>query len=344
MMRQEGGDTVAWLHRDHVWASGKKEVSEALAQRLKIKPENIFWSATHDHSSGAWADKTHQKQMIEGLIEAAEKAHADMKPVRVVIARTHAKFNYNRVIRGPDGKFPSNLYEVKYLSHLMDSRPVDDDLGMIWFVGADHEPVAGLVCYTGHANMLCRVAPVISGDWSGWTERLLEGASGAVVLHINGALGDVDMRGTGVSVCRTIRAGWDVAKAAARATHTKIVAIDPSALAGVSVRHSEGAGTPSETDRKKGLKKRMLKVDALTLGPIAFVDVRGELWNLYGRKIKARSPFPYTFINMNTWGYFLEPYAFEQGLYGGWNRQPDWGCVVRDTAVRLLTEAAEQPQ
>ncbi len=41
-------------------------------------------------------------------------------------------------------------------------------------------------------------------------QRLLEKASGAVVMHVNGAEGDVDMRGNAVSACRTIRAGWDV--------------------------------------------------------------------------------------------------------------------------------------
>ncbi|KPL04831.1 MAG: hypothetical protein AMK75_00380 [Planctomycetes bacterium SM23_65] len=340
VLEEQGRDPIVWLHRDHVFSGGQPTVSRILAERLKIKPENTFWSATHTHSSGWWGDKAYREGMMSGLIEAAEKAHATMKPVRVAIAKTRAKFNYNRVIKGPDGKFPGNLYEMYYLNYLMDSRPTDEGLAMIWFVGPDEKPVAGIVCYTAHGNMLCRVAPVISGDWSGWTQQLLEVASGAVVMHVNGAEGDVDMRGNGVSVCRTIRAGWDVARAAMGATEKKVIGIDPGAFAGVSVRHGAGVGTPSESDRGKGITERVLKVDVLTLGPIAFVDVRGELWNRFGREIKANSPFPHTYINMSSGGYFCEEFAFEQKLYGTWNRQPDWGGVVRDASVKRLNEAA----
>ena len=340
VLQEQGKEPIVWLHRDHVFSGGQPTLKTILAERLKIKPENTFWSATHTHSSGWWGDKTYREGMMNGFIEATEKAHATMKPVRVAIAKTRARFNYNRVIKGPDGKFPSNLYEVKYLNYLMDSRPADDELAMIWFVGPDEKPVAGIVCYTAHGNMLCRVAPIISGDWSGWTQHLLEEASGAVVMHVNGAEGDVDMRGNGVSVCRTIRAGWDVAHAAMGATQKKVIGIDPRAFAGVSVRHGTGTGTSNERQRKKGIKEHTLKVDALTLGPIAFVDVHGELWNRFGREIKAKSPFRHTYVNMSSAGYFCEAWAFDQKIYGSVGRQPDWGGVVRDASVRLLNEAA----
>ena len=159
-------------------------------------------------------------------------------------------------------------------------------------------------------------------------------------MHVNGAIGDVDMRDICISVDRTIRAGWDVAYQAARATQTKLTPINPSTMAGVSVRHGECTGTPTEKQAEKGIKERKLPVHVLTRGPIAFVDIGGELWTRFALEIRARSPFPHTYNNFSSGYYFPEEWAFEKKAYGTKGRRADWGGVVRDTAVKILKEAA----
>ena len=336
ILKPDGGDTIAWLHFDNIYIPGRKEVPPVLAAKLGIKEANIFWSATHNHNCGApWSSKKFNQKVIDGFVRAAEKAAKSMQPVKVGFASTHARFNYNRVMRGPDGNHYGML-DSKFMGHLMDSRPTETELATIWFVGPDDKPVAGVVCYTGHANMLCRVLPWISGDWSGWTQRLLEKSSGAVVMHINGALGDVDMRGNSISIDRTIAAGWDVAHASMRSSQTTLIGVNAASYSGVKVFSGSGIGSPL----KEGDKSRQLTVKVLTIGPVALVDVGGELWSRFGLEIKRRSPFPHTFVNYSSGYYYPEEWAFEKKSYGTKNRKSDWGGVVRDTAVKILKEAA----
>ena len=342
VLQQEDRDQIVWMHIDNLYVPGRNEVPPILQERLGIKPENCFWSASHNHNSGAaWSNKQFNQQIIDAFVQGAEEARRNMKPVRVGIATTHAKFNYNRVMKGDDGKYYGML-DMKQNGFLMDSRPTDTQLAMLWFVDATDHPVACVLYYTGHPNMLCRVLPWISGDWSGWTERLLEDASGAVVMHVNGSLGDVDMRGNSISVDRCIRAGWDVAYTGMQATQQRLTAVDPSSMAGVRVLHAESRGSPNAKAAKKGVASHTLKVRTLTLGPIAFVDVGGELWSRFGLEIRSSSPFPYTYINFSAGYYYPEEWAFAQGSYGTKDRRPDWGGILRDTAVQLLKRAARE--
>ena len=336
LLQEEGRDLVAWLHIDNLYMPGRQEVPPLLAEKLGVKPENIFWSATHNHNCGApWASKVFTQQIIDGFVQAAGEARARMKPVRVGIATTQAKFNFNRVMKGPDGNYYSTL-DAKYMRYLEDSRPTDTELATLWFVAADGAPVAGVVYYTGHANMLCRVMPWISGDWPGWTEHFLEEASGAVVMHVQGPLGDVDMRDICISYGRTIRAGWDVAYASMGATRRDLVAVDPAVMAGVSVRHAVGEGTPA----KEGGAKQQLGVHVLTIGPVAFCDLSGEAWTRFGLDLRAKSPYPHTYLNFSSGYYYPEAWAFEKKAYGSAGRQPDWGPVLVETALGVLREAA----
>ncbi|HUW57275.1 MAG TPA: hypothetical protein VMZ92_11630 [Planctomycetota bacterium] len=340
LLQEDGKDLVAWLHIDNLYMPGRVEMPPILQEKLGVKPENIFWSATHTHNSGApWASKAFTEQIIAGFTEAAEAAAARMNPVRVGIARTNARFNFNRVMKGPDGNTYSTL-DAKYMTFLLDSRETDTELATIWFVGDDAQPVAAVVYYTGHANMLCRVMPWISGDWSGWTERLLEDASGAVVMHVQGPLGDTDMRDICIGCGRTIRAGWDVAYASMRATQTGLTSINPSTMAGVGIRHGEGIGTPNEKQAQKGATEHKLPVHVLTIGPVAFCDLGGEVWTRFALEVRAKSPFPHTYLNFSSGYYYPEEWAFEKKSYGTQDRMPDWGGVLRDTTVKLLGDAA----
>jgi hypothetical protein len=147
------------------------------------------------------------------------------------------------------------------------------------------------------------------------------------------------MRGNGTTVGRAIHTGWTVAHKAAVATGGGLTGINPTTGPGLSVRYTQGLGSPTEKDRQAGREGRPIGVRVLTMGPMAFVDPGGELWTRYGMEIKRYSPFPYTWLSYSSGHYFPEAWAFEKKLYGTANRMPDWGGVVRDTALELLKEA-----
>jgi len=166
-------------------------------------------------------------------------------------------------------------------------------------------------------------------------ERLLEASSGAVVMQVQGPLGDTDMRDICTSYDRTIRAGWDVAYTAMRATEKDLKAVDPSALAGVGVRNGEAEGTPVKGDAMQKLPVRIL-----TIGPVAFCDLGGEVWTRFGLELRAASPYPYTFLDFSSGYYYPEEWAFASKSYGTQDRRPDWGPALRDKAAAMLKEAA----
>ncbi|KPJ55830.1 MAG: hypothetical protein AMS16_03575, partial [Planctomycetes bacterium DG_58] len=130
VLQEQGRDTVAWLHIDNLYAPGRNEVPPVLQERFGIKPENIYWSATHNHNCGApWASKVFNNAICDAHVKAVETAIAAMKPVKVGLAKTNAKFNFNRVMKGPDGNVYGML-DAKYMGFLMDSRPTDTELAM----------------------------------------------------------------------------------------------------------------------------------------------------------------------------------------------------------------------
>jgi hypothetical protein len=147
------------------------------------------------------------------------------------------------------------------------------------------------------------------------------------------------MRGNSISVDRTIRAGWDVAHSAMAATQGNLRAIDPSSRSGVRVLHAQSEGSSNDKQARKGIRAQTLNVHVLTIGPVAFVDVGGELWSRFGLEIRDASPYPYTYLNFSSGYYYPEEWAFKEGSYGTQDRQPDWGGIVRDTALELLRGA-----
>jgi len=87
------------------------------------------------------------------------------------------------------------------------------------------------------------------------------------------------------------------------------------------------------------------EVQALAVGPVAFIGIPGELFVELGRRIRSQSPFPYTFVvelANDGIGYLPTRLAFQQGSYEPTSSplEPGAGEKIADTAIGLLKRLA----
>jgi hypothetical protein len=89
------------------------------------------------------------------------------------------------------------------------------------------------------------------------------------------------------------------------------------------------------------------EIQALAVGPVAFVGIPGELFVELGRRIRQQSPFAYTFVvelANDGVGYLPTREAFQQGSYEPTSSplEPGGGEKIADTAIGLLKRLAAQ--
>jgi hypothetical protein len=99
-------------------------------------------------------------------------------------------------------------------------------------------------------------------------------------------------------------------------------------------------------ESRKGQSIRA-EIQALSVGPVAWVGIPGELFVELGRRIRQQSPFQYTFVvelANDGIGYLPTREAFQQGSYEPTSSPlaPGAGEKIADTAIGLLKRLAAQ--
>ena len=237
-------------------------------------------------------------------------------------------------------------------------QPLDPELGLLKVMGADGRPVALVWNYAIHGTALGRANSLLSGDLMADASARLERETGAPVLFVNGAAGDVSPRqrgwpgveGAGAALASAALAAWralppgrDLTLHAVRSQ----VSLPGSAL---SVRNCTGRWVPAAL--RIGLGWTLpgsAGLTAVRIGGTAWVTIPGELQTRLGLDIKTagRRAFEETFVagySNDYLGYFLTRRDFAQpsyvacgSLYG-----ENGGETVRDSAIELLDRLAKQ--
>jgi len=186
------------------------EMSDAMMQNLRLeitsefpelKPENIFFGATHTHSapSTIYSDESpegkYRIDFIGYMPQAAKAALKDLTPATAVEA---CKFelegmNFVRHYLMNDGTYAGSNFgktESGYKEHTYD---VNHEMILVNFKREGKEDVL-LVNWAAHpANPYDEAIGLlnISADHPGWCRDELEKLTGAKVAYFNGASGDV---------------------------------------------------------------------------------------------------------------------------------------------------------
>ncbi len=160
-------------------------VGSLRAVRDRIRPEgaSMVLAATHNHSGpgalarGFWQaatgpfDADWYEEVVRRISRAVAEARASKRPARLAFARgVEPALARNR--RTPGG-------------------PVDPEVNVLVVSDEISRPIAILVNYGAHATALPEGNMLMSADWPGALQMILEDRLGAVVLFTQGASGDV---------------------------------------------------------------------------------------------------------------------------------------------------------
>jgi hypothetical protein len=346
---ESGGLRVVWLSADLV-AVDPTMVAEARARLADLAggPVILIVSASHTHSGpGAYASSAFwafvaadlespavRKAILDGMEKAAREALRRRAPALLAWGKTTVT-----------GVAMSRL-----------AQPLDPELGLLKVMGADGRPVALVWNYAVHGTALGRVNSLLSGDIMADASARLERETGAPVLFVNGATGDVSPRQRGwpgvesagaalasaaLAAWRTLPPGRDLTLSAVQSQ----VSLPGPAL---SVRNCTGRWVPAAFRLGLGWTlPSSADLTAVRIGGTAWVTVPGELQTRLGLDIKTagRRTFEETFVagySNDYLGYFLTRRDYGQPSYiacGSFYGERG-GETVRDAAVELLGRLA----
>lgn len=341
--------TLAPSVYDRAAARAKKE--------LGIDPVNFWWSVTHTHSapevgepglavamapsiSGrymhpvdtAYASFVEQK-LIEGMAEARKKLVA----ARLGMGWGYAQANINRRAWDTDGIARGGMNP---------DGPVDRRIGLIRLDKMDGSPLALLVNYSMHGTVLGPGSTVISADAPGIVSEYVEEKTGAPMLYINGAAGNM---ASIYCVYPSPEAGHlDQFKVL---LGDKILEANRDIAATIDSVQLQAGALTIETPRKEkldwpaDLASYTRAIDTarnMVLLPVRFLQFNKELalWSAplelfceISGAIRERSPFKYTFYYgyTNGWlGYMFTEEEFKHKGYEVENVSPYTVSVERD--------------
>jgi len=162
---------ILWL-----WASTVSEIRQAVAKRCDIPAENILVCGTHTHAGPAphnaddWEGAPLADRIAEAIVIASESCQA-----------AQIGFGFGQL-------FGYNINR-RWLN-----RPVDPSVGVMRVDRADGRPLAVVSNFSCHGVVLGYDNYLISGDWPGYSSRLLEAelGEGTVALYTQGGAADAN--------------------------------------------------------------------------------------------------------------------------------------------------------
>ena len=174
-------------------------VTGGLAAELGLPPENIWWSITHTHSSPYVGppgvpgvlmpnrfqfrvDAAYTELVERKLAEGVREAIAKLEPAKLAIGQGYAEANINRRARDASGQIRLGMNP---------SGPADRRIDLLRLDHADGSPLALLANYAMHATVLGGSSTLISADAPGAVAAHVEEKTGAPMLYLNGAAGNL---------------------------------------------------------------------------------------------------------------------------------------------------------
>jgi hypothetical protein len=175
------------------------DVQEAVAAEVGIEPHDVRVTVTHNHANPVMWDnwiggrREHVREYREGLATAAagaaRAARLALQPVRAAAGTGHCTIGRNRrqTVEEPDGS-------RRVIVGRDDDGPTDPEVAVLRLDRLDGSPFACVFGYTCHPTTLGPDNRLHSPDYPGVAKAVVEHATGAPALFLQGAAGDVGPR------------------------------------------------------------------------------------------------------------------------------------------------------
>lgn len=309
------------------------DVAAELERTLAIPRTRFWWSVTHTHAApevGApgiykallgrsdheW-DREYAEFVKQALVRAVREARDHLEPARIAFGQGIAMANINRRAKDLDGTVSLGFNP---------DGPADRQIGVVRIERPDGTPIAVIANYAIHGTAMSGQNLQISGDAPGVVSAYLEQKTGATVLFVNSAAGNL----------APIYHGFADAKSA-HLTEFRVLLGDHV----LSALREMGTGTADvnlwtgettvTTARRSGLEwpeelRRYAATDGAVKLPVRFLRINDtviwsapvELFCEIAMAVRNASPFAHTFYfgYTNGWfGYLPTERAFAEGGY-----------------------------
>ncbi len=178
-------DVIA-LEGEHV-----AEIRERAWAQVGLPIDNLLLALSHTHSGPlTWRDRGHEalvepycRNLTNQIVGALAWAAREVRPARLGFGRGSVQIQVNRRERRPDGTTVIGVNP---------SGPIDPEVGVIRIDGEDGRPIAVLLAYACHPVILGPLSYALSADFVGRAREVIEGASGARCLFLQGCAGDLN--------------------------------------------------------------------------------------------------------------------------------------------------------
>ena len=356
----------------------------ATERETGIPASQIMVATTHTHSGPATLGifNPSEVQYVEGLLgkiaSVVKEATGAMQPAAVG-ARSGSEdtISHYRRLLADDGTIVMNWESFPPQRIVGPLGEVDTEVGVIKVVAADApDSVLGLLFnHAGHPNVLSGDNYLLSAEYPGLAERLLEEEFGGTALFVNGAQGTMDIdglrdrdwegmaragRALADAVSQTARHITPAATAAIRGAsapyHIPARKITAEQLAWAEGMLAETGGDIQARidgvgdDYKATLYKHLHDIQdqyilieqlCFAIDDAALLGFPGELFTEIGVAIKKHSPFEHTYVvglANGSVGYVPTRKAISEGGYAVDTRRVDASAedIIREQSLALL--------
>jgi neutral ceramidase len=304
------------------------DVARDLERETGVTRVQFWWSVTHTHAApevgppGVYKallgrsdheyDREYAALVKDTLIRAVKEARAKLEPARIAFGQGVAMANINRRAKDVDGQVSLGLNP---------DGPADRQIGLIRLERPDGTPIATIANYAIHGTVMSGQNLLISGDAPGTVSAYLEQKTGAPVLFVNGAAGNLapiysvypDAKSGHLSQFNVLLGDRILAAARAMGPATGDVTLW-TAEQSIATPQREGLAWPEELAQYKArVPVRFLRIND-TLIWAAPVELFCEI----AIAVRNQSPFAHTFYfgYTNGWfGYLPTAQAFAEGGY-----------------------------
>lgn len=371
-------DVCAIARADH------ETICAGIASQTRIIPEHIILAATHNHSGPAIVgyfnpkEEQYTKQFVARVMEVAVQAVRNMQPARLGCGSgAENTISHYRRLLAKDGRVVMNWEPHATADIIRPLGEIDPEVGVLKVVSADadRKSIALLFNHAGHPNVMSGDNYILSCEYPGLTESILETSLGGTAIFVNGAQGTMDIDGrkdrdwTGMErvagalakavmqIAAEIKVKTDVtinSDCIHYCLPTRKISREELVWAESICAHTDGKVVPLSDgvgdDYKAALFKQLHAVEHLphqitqvgiALGDAVWLSFPGELFTEIGQRIKQASPFVHTYIvglaNGNI-DYVPTREAVRQGGYEPETRKVDEsaGEIVFQQSTSLL--------
>lgn len=327
------------------------KVAARLLQDHGIDPVNLWWTVTHTHSapevgppgiSGVFLPDRykhsvaseytaiHEQKLIDGILEARRQLVA----ARIGVGWGFSRANINRRAIDVDGKASLGLNP---------DGEVDRRIGLLRIEKADGSLLALIANYAVHGTVMGPQNLEISGDAPGVVAEYVEEKTGAPMLFINGAAGNLapiysvypSARQGHLGEFRVLL-GDRILEANRSITRTtdqvtlvsrKLVVETPRKDMGWPEDMANYSRTTPSGENRVLLPVRFLKINE----DIAIWSAPLELFCEISNTVRERSPFPFTFY-----------FGYSNGNLGYLPTREGWAQGGYEPSVSPFTPSAEK--